>query len=513
MNNKRVPIRRRSGITPAERYLKRLCDQTFLSLWSYSGVFRDQGKSGHGHGKEICDLLVVFDEHVIIFSDKDCEFPDTGNLELDWQRWYRRAVEKSAKQIWGAERWLKSFPHRVFLDRSCTQAFPIKLPDSKEATYHRIVVAHNVSERCKQELGGSGSLMIVPDIVGREHYSFQDGGAPFSIGQIDPSRGYVHVLDDTSLEVLLNTLDTITDFVRYLTKKEQLIQKGQLIAAAGEDDLLAFYLKDLNEDGEHDFVIPSDGSHKIDGMVIDEGFWEDFIHRPERQAQVEANKISYSWDALIETFNRNILANTQYRTSHPDIDSSEKIMRFLAREPRTRRRLLAGALLELIRKTPPTQRATRVLLPSEEGDPFYVFLLLPHLSGVPYEEYREVRGAFLEACCMVTKLKFPHAQDIIGIATETGLGKHRSEDALYLDARTWSTEQQAEAKSLQEDLGLLTETEMFHDTINEYPDPRELKQGKAGLRGKKKYPRNKPCICGSGKKYKRCCGFPGSGVK
>lgn len=474
-------------------------------------MFRDQGQSGNGHGKEICDLLVVFDEHVIIFSDKDCEFPDTGKLELDWQRWYRRAVEKSAKQIWGAERWLKTFPDRVYLDRSCTQDFPIKLPDPAIAKYHRIVVAHNASERSRRELGGSGSLMIVPDIVGRDHYSFQDGGTPFSIGQIDPAKGYVHVLDDTSLEVLLNTLDTIADFVRYLTKKEQFIQSGLLIAAAGEDDLLAFYLKDLNEDGEHDFVMPSDMSHKVDGIVIDEGFWEVFNQRPERQAQIEANRISYSWDALIETFNKNILGNTQYRTSHPSIDSSERIMRFLAREPRTRRRFLAGSLLELIRKTSLKMRATRVILPSEEGDPFYVFLLLPHLEGVPYEEYREVRGAFLEACCMVTKLRFSHAQDIIGIATETGLGKHRSEDALYLDARIWTSEQEAEAKSLQKDLGLLTGTEMFHNTINEYPDPRALKQRKpSGNRKMKKYPRNKPCICGSGKKYKKCCGFSGN---
>jgi hypothetical protein len=377
MSNERLPVRRSPGITPAERYLKKLCDRTFLSLWSYPGIFRDQGQTGQGHGKEICDLLVVFDEHVIIFSDKDCEFPDTGDVDLDWQRWYRRAVEQSAKQIWGAERWLKTYPNRVFLDRACIQTFPIEIPDLERARYHRIVVAHKVSERCRQELGGSGSLMIVPGIVGTDHYSRQNGGAPFSIGQIDPAKGYVHVLDDTSLEVLLNTLDTITDFVRYLTKKEQLIQRGQLIAAAGEDDLLAIYLKDLNEHGEYDFVIPSDEPHKIDGMVIDEGFWEEFTKRPERRAQVEANRISYSWDALIETFNKNILANTQYRASHPSIDSSERIMRFLAREPRTRRRLLAQSLLELIQKTPLTQRATRVLLPSQEGDPFYVVNVRP----------------------------------------------------------------------------------------------------------------------------------------
>lgn len=70
------------GVTAAERYLARLCKRSFLSLWSYPAVFRDQGRpGGKGDGKEVCDLLVVFENNVIIFSDKDCEFRGTGDLE------------------------------------------------------------------------------------------------------------------------------------------------------------------------------------------------------------------------------------------------------------------------------------------------------------------------------------------------------------------------------------------------------------------------------------------------
>jgi hypothetical protein len=35
---------------------------------------------------------------------------------------------------------------------------------------------------------------------------------PFAIGDIDPTRSYVHELDDQSLAVLLATLDTMADF-------------------------------------------------------------------------------------------------------------------------------------------------------------------------------------------------------------------------------------------------------------------------------------------------------------
>src|SRR5712692_9537381 len=167
-------IQRADGVTPAERKLKLLCDRSFLSLWSYSGIYRNQGDTIHGgDGKEVCDLVVVFQEHIIIFSDKDCAFPNTGDINTDWARWFKRAVLKAAEQIWGAERWIRSHPDRLFLDRKCTQPFPIGLPNPDNARFHRIVVAHDKTWRCRQEIGGSGSLNIMPSIVGAAHYAEQ----------------------------------------------------------------------------------------------------------------------------------------------------------------------------------------------------------------------------------------------------------------------------------------------------------------------------------------------------
>jgi hypothetical protein len=107
---------RAEGVTQSERYLKSLCDKTFLSLWSYPGIYRDQNKTKAGDGKEICDLIVVFENNIIIFSDKDCRFPNSSCLATDWNRWFKRAVYKSAEQAWGAERWIKSFPNRFLIE-------------------------------------------------------------------------------------------------------------------------------------------------------------------------------------------------------------------------------------------------------------------------------------------------------------------------------------------------------------------------------------------------------------
>ena len=99
-----MPPFKSAGTTASERYLAQLCERTFLTLWSYPNVFRDQcQKAGKGDGKELCDLLVVFGDDVIIFSDKSCGFPDTGNPHVDWSRWCKRSILKASDQLYGAE--------------------------------------------------------------------------------------------------------------------------------------------------------------------------------------------------------------------------------------------------------------------------------------------------------------------------------------------------------------------------------------------------------------------------
>src|SRR5947209_1389143 len=160
------PIIRGNSVTAAEEYLKHLCEKTFLSLWSYPAIYRDQRSSARSEGKELADLLVVFGDEIIIFSDKHCSFPNSGNLKLDWSRWFRSAVVGGARQGWGAERWIRQNPDRLFLDRACTERFPYDLPDLTRARFHIVVVAHDVARACATSLGGSGSLIICNDLRG-----------------------------------------------------------------------------------------------------------------------------------------------------------------------------------------------------------------------------------------------------------------------------------------------------------------------------------------------------------
>lgn len=68
------------------------------------------------------------------------------------------------------------------------------------------------------------------------------------IMQIDLGRRYVHVLDDLAFKTLLETLDTITDFVEYLEREEHFITLGNLVSDAGKKICLPttiYYLSSL----------------------------------------------------------------------------------------------------------------------------------------------------------------------------------------------------------------------------------------------------------------------------
>jgi len=64
----RKRVERASGSTPSERYLQRLCERSFLKFWSHPRVFQNDGLARCGQGKELCDLLVVFGNDILIFS-------------------------------------------------------------------------------------------------------------------------------------------------------------------------------------------------------------------------------------------------------------------------------------------------------------------------------------------------------------------------------------------------------------------------------------------------------------
>jgi hypothetical protein len=170
-------ISRSSGTTDSERFLAELAERTFLNLWSYPNLFYDKRATPNGDGKELCDLLVVCGDNVLIFSCKTITWPAVDDGSLAWRRWFKRAVQESVAQILGAQRWLREFPERIFLDSKCSQTFPLTLPPLERRKVHGIVVAEGAEEACKQFYGGGlGSFILAPSLLRRR--TFQRGLSP-----------------------------------------------------------------------------------------------------------------------------------------------------------------------------------------------------------------------------------------------------------------------------------------------------------------------------------------------
>ncbi|MDQ3692208.1 MAG: SEC-C domain-containing protein [Chloroflexota bacterium] len=509
-------ISRSEGINESEQYLKRLCDRTFLSLWSYPGVYRDQNKiTPSGDGKEVVDLLVVFGNNIILFSDRACKIPQTGNAHRDWSRWYRKAILRSAQQLWGAERWIHNYPDRLYMDRQCMVPFPLERPEFSVARFHRVLVAHDADRAERVASGGQFTLSIRPDIVGDAHVlPPQDGGIPFAVGQIDPAKGFIHVFGDDSLDSVMGELDTVTDFIAHLSDKEDLVATGKLEAAATERDLLADYLFPEARKEENRFTVP-DGSSRLQ---VPSGRWHAFETDPYRKSRIKANKYSYFWDHLIESTSKHILDGTQYYATEPGIQAGSQVLSLLAAETRTRRRHLAEAWLSFATsaKYQPNMRAVRAVAPGSGIGPHYVFLLLSEeLNGVhSTDDYREARRGVLYGVCEVYAAKNPGAKDIIGIASELGRGAKGSEDVAYLDAKKMTNAERADAVKLWAPLKFFENFTAYSSTTYDYPAPRIPHQDMSftakpaplpqpSLKGRD---RNKPCACGSGEKTKHCCG-------
>lgn len=447
------------GFNKSEQYLSQLCQQSFLSLWSYTNVFRQPGH-------ELCDVLVLAGNNIIIFSDKKCVFPNTEDIALNWKRWFRKAVIKSANQLWGAENWIRKHSERVFLDDKCTKRLPISININEHTQIHLVLVAHGASNACKKILGGSGSLMFHNTIVGLNNHE-----PPFVIGDLDRNKSFVHVLDDYTLDILLQNRDTITDFTRYLKNREKFLRSPITVLSSGEEELLTIYMKGLVEDEDKGFVIPCtpDGI-PFKTIVLQEGCWNEFQNTPGRKGQIEANGISYIWDIIIERLSEHAKNGTYHHVSSGGFIDCEMAIRMMASQNRLERRILSLALQDILLTTEINHSRLRVL-PMTRNNVYFVLVLYPRETFNNYEEYRTERRIFIQSACLVVMKDFPHAVHVVGIATETGImTTSRTEDLMYINRADWNNECVQLAKKAQKEFDILTHADEIPISIPEYPE-------------------------------------------
>lgn len=486
-----MAISKSEGVTPTERLLAELCDRTFLRLWSYPNPCRDDGK-------ELCDLLVVFENDVLIFFDRENRRFDQNpeDVDLAWKRWRKEVIDKQVATAHGAEKYIRS-GRSIYLDPRKSQPFPIPINPEK-VRFHKIVVAHGVKEACKRASPANvaGSLAI-----SYEGHDVERLDHPFFV-QIDRGNP-VHILDSENLEIALSELDTIFDFTAYLDAKLEAIQRHRSLTYCGEEDVIAHYFLNFDEAKNRHMIGTLDA---FDTVYIGEGEWADFERSEPYARRKEANRSSYFWDRLLQITSENALKGVLGGSSQPFHGKSA--LHFMAMEPRFSRRGLSDFMLRSIRNFPETEGPivrNVSLMPSFYAGTVYVFLQLKASDQLrSLATYREVRSSMLEIACGAAKLRLPDIKRAIGIATDAPkfAGKTNSEDMLLMEFEDWSAERRAYYEEANKELRFFLTPQMraTSQTISEFP------RATAQPNGRAKVGRNELCVCGSGRKFKKCCG-------
>jgi hypothetical protein len=442
--------------TDSERYLAKLAKRAFLNFWSYSNPYTDEGK-----GKELCDFMVVFGNDVLIFSDKHCEFPKHKDIKVSWHRWYRSAIKKSADQLIGAASFLERFSTRIYIDSNCKIPLPVPLPPPGARRVHLIAVTRGSAKAAKKFWGnGSSSSLFINTTIkelGNEDHPFMIGGPLYK-------KRFIHILDELTLDVLLAELDTVSDFVNYLTKKEEYLSNTDLMVA-GEEELLAAYLS--NPLPEYaGFSFPQLPRSK-DLPFINEGGWNRLYRSRAYLLWKEKVALSYEWDRLIEHQTSHIQRGTagilhKHDADFKDMHVHEVVLRKMAEEGRLARQSIAESYEVLLLKefvNNGENRFFRVLVVPSRSKRAYVLLVLIRMPDQDYDEYREARIESLTAYCRAIRLRIAGIEEIVGVASDQKSSPISTQDFLYMEfGKEFSQEEKDKELALLRSLGIWKET-------------------------------------------------------
>ncbi|MET0002667.1 MAG: hypothetical protein ABW087_03520 [Candidatus Thiodiazotropha sp.] len=380
------------GLTESELFVNSISERAFLNLWTHPNPI---GKKG----KELCDCLIVCGNHIVIISVKDIEYKDTGD-EAGWKRWTKSAIDKSSSQIWGAERWLDSSAEFTRHDGR-----QVELPPKENRIVHRLSVSLGAQRKIPTKSGDLG-------------------------------HGVVHVCDEFSLGAIFGLLDTITDFVSFLTEVEALINRANIVfSGGGIEDLLAIYL--LNN-----YSFPYE---EADLLIIDDTVFKGFIDSDDYKCIQESYKDSYFWDKLIEHFAGDLLTDGMFEYGANQATDNQQALIQMALQPRGHRANLVESFSEFLQK-PELNIAARVVLAHQNTA--FVFHLGPSSD-------REARVQELGLRCLVVRGRLPDVKIVVGISRDK-LGPSEvgySHDIVFVDIPEWDKDFEEQVTKIQKELG------------------------------------------------------------
>jgi len=289
MNEKSTTVPHNDKGTQGEKYVNELAFKAYLKYWCYPNPIDVDGDK-----KEICDLLILFFDTIMIISVKN--YDTKGN----YNRFKRKIIDKSSNQLFGAERKLFQSEHPI----------RIKHPEKRFETFE--------PQKYKK-------IFRITVSLGRDinEYEFIDS---------QKGKGLVNIFDKETFSAIINELDTIKDLVEYLIIRESILSVNSgKIAQCTEKDLLAYYLMNNRE-------LPSALKDNFEAETLKlKNKWQGYIKNKSVFLKKLADENSYFIDDLIKN---DVLK----------VKDGEALAAELMTLSRFERRIVANNLFEIVNK-------------------------------------------------------------------------------------------------------------------------------------------------------------------
>ena len=459
-----------TGVTPTEQTLAQWAERVFLPLWAYPNVYRQAGK-------ELCDLLAVVGNDILIFSDKRIKFelPRTvtaaGNMNpVAWHRWVRKAIFSSAKQLWRAEGIIKKGGARFYRDSAAKHPLNFSF-DTLESKCHLILVANGANDAMKEFWGIDKSPMLILNscLQGQENHLSSENGmlrgmhfdgeigrflnlGVFQVGDLAPDKTFVHIFDEIGFSHVMGELDTGTDFLNYLIKRDAVFRNKKFkFIAPDEEAMLLDYMSDVDDQGMHDFFFISEAEKNGGVTLLDEAKLND-KKLQQINKKKKADQISYFWDNMV---------NASIRGSMSQISTDSEYGRafaVMARESRLTRRLICEHIHEKA-SARPSGMMWQGMHDSIVPGVFYLIIFAP-------EDGLQAQGAALKALCAVALVNHkPHSRAVIGIFN----GPQRL-SICYISKEELNSDVVKSARAMCEKCGWGKNIKRSMKSYKEYPD-------------------------------------------
>jgi len=235
-----------------EDFVNQLAFDSYLKYWCYPNPI-----DLNGDRKEICDLLILFFDTAILISVKYYD------LKGNYERYKTKVINKSTKQLFGAQRKLFNSVKEVEI------AHPEKGTELFNPSQYLNIFRITVS-------------------VGEnfENYDFIDN---------KEGKGCINIFNKETFEIITQELDTIKDLVEYLKSRENLLKDNiNETPKCSEKDLLASFLMNKREFPKQIIDDFSFGTESINGK------WFDYLNNRSVILKKLKDEKSYFIDDLVK---------------------------------------------------------------------------------------------------------------------------------------------------------------------------------------------------------------------